>query len=121
MGYKSLRTAVTGLSRPCLDCGIPVAATRCTDCSLLLKAERPFPSGKRLSKASASARGYDYKWQRLSKQARALQPWCSDCGTDEDLTADHLVWPARSLVDVEVVCRPCNSFRGPLAQRGQRV
>jgi hypothetical protein len=29
------------------------------------------------------------------------------------LTGDHLRWPAENLADVEVVCRSCNSKRGP--------
>lgn len=117
MSRESLQTAIEGRLRPCLDCGVPVGASRCEDCSQLLKAERPHQSGKRTDGKSASARGYDYRWQRLSKRARALQPWCSDCGCPDDLTADHLVWPARTLKHVEVVCRPCNAFRGPLAKR----
>lgn len=114
---KALRTASVAARRPCLGCGVPSVGSRCADCALRLKAERPYPSGKRLSNASASARGYDAAWQRLSKRARNLQPWCSDCGCPDDLTADHLVWPARTLSDVEVVCRPCNSARGPIASR----
>lgn len=56
----------------------------------------------------------------MSKRARRLQPWCSDCGTVEDLSADHSVeaWARRAegkairLQDIEVVCRSCNSRRG---------
>jgi 5-methylcytosine-specific restriction protein A len=69
-------------------------------------------------------RGYSSAWDRLSRRARRLQPFCTDCGTrgslDNPLTADHLRWPARSLRDVEVVCRRCNSARGPVRDFGQR-
>jgi len=34
---------------------------------------------------SAARRGYDATWQRLSRMAIALQPWCSSCGSKEDL------------------------------------
>lgn len=88
----------------CIVCGDVTARTRC-----------PLHDRDR-GKASAGRRGYDYRWQRLSERARRLQPWCSDCGTSDDLTADHLHWPARGLEDVEVVCRSCNSKRG--ASRG---
>lgn len=61
-----------------------------------------------------AARGYGARWQALSAEAREIQPWCSDCGAEEDLTADHLRWPATALADVEVVCRACNSRRGAM-------
>jgi len=75
--------------RPCLDCGEPTALTRCPE-----------------------HRGYDAEWDRLSRRARRLQPWCSDCGSTEDLQADHLpsAWERRAqrkplrLKDIEVVC-----------------
>jgi hypothetical protein len=44
-----------------------------------------------------------------------------DCGTTEDLTGDHLRWPARTLADVEVVCRSCNSRRGALRKNGNGI
>ena len=50
-------------------------------------------------------------WQRLSRWARDLQPWCSRCGSSHDLTVDlvgggdHRV--AR-LEDVRVLCRSCH-------------
>lgn len=77
--------------------------------------------GHRLFKGTPSSRGYDSRWRRLSERARKAQPWCLDCGSPYDLTADHspeawtrheLGLPLR-LVDVDVVCRRCNSERGP--------
>ena len=103
--------------RPCLTCGEPCAGPRCTDHTLD-------------PKAPAAQRGYDAAWQRLSKRARRLQPFCLDCGATEDLQADHLpqAWARKAagkplrLADVEVVCAPCNrargAARGPLATRG---
>lgn len=72
-------------------------------------------------------RGYDARWDRLSKRARALQPFCSDCGSPEDLTADHTVEAWRRyeagkrirLQDIDVVCRSCNSERGEA--RGENI
>lgn len=94
------------LLRPCITCGQPTNGPRCPD------HQPEAPRSKHTM--SATQRGYDARWQRLSRRARRMQPWCSDCGTSSDLTADHLRWPARTLGDVEVVCRACNSRRGPL-------
>jgi hypothetical protein len=66
------------LLKACSDCGTPTDRARCPDC------QRPAAP-----KESATARGYDAAWERLSKRARRLQPFCSDCGTTEDLTTDH--------------------------------
>lgn len=95
----------------CLDCGDVTPGPRCEEC----RAEHEARTSAR--KGSASSRGYDAAWSRLSARARRLQPFCTDCGTRDDLTADHRVWPARTLADVEVVCRSCNSRRG--ATRGE--
>jgi 5-methylcytosine-specific restriction enzyme A len=60
----------------------------------------------------------------LSRRARRLQPFCTDCGSTEDLQTDHTpeAWKRKAagkplrLADVEVVCGPCNRARG--AARG---
>ena len=92
--------------RQCLECGRVSDDARCP--AHRLPDRRP----------SASKRGYDAAWRKLSTLARSLHPWCSDCGATSDLTADHLRWPAKSLDDVEVVCRACNSRRGPRRTTG---
>lgn len=88
----------------CIVCGEPSPASRCDEHAI-----KPKPRSK-----TTTQRGYDSRWRRLSERARRLQPWCSDCNTTEDLTTDHLRWPARTLDDVDVVCRSCNSRRGPI-------
>jgi hypothetical protein len=88
--------------RPCLDCGEPTQDARCATCRPLALAALP----------TARARGYSAAWDRLSTRARTAQPFCTWCSSTEDLTADHLRWPARTLVDVQVLCRPCNSGAG---------
>jgi 5-methylcytosine-specific restriction protein A len=103
------------MMKPCLSCGTPTSTTRCPACRL--PDERP----------SATERGYDAAWFRLSKRARKLQPFCSDCFTTEDLTTDHTpqAWRRKAegkpirLRDVAVVCRSCNTRRG--AARGDRA
>ncbi len=89
-------------------CGEPCETGRCSE----HPREQP-------GKASRHQRGYNNDWTRLSTRARKLQPWCSDCGTKDNLTADHLRWPARTLRDVDVVCITCNIKRGP-ARNGER-
>lgn len=110
--------------RPCLQCGTPTIASRCPACAAAVATQRDQRRG------TTAARGYGSRWQRLSLKARDLQPFCSDCGTDRDLTTDHSpeAWarherglPIR-LRDIDVLCRGCNArrgaARGPSAQGG---
>lgn len=117
------------LSTPCMDCGEPTKdGTRCSDCAtaharVQTVAQRTRPDRK----APAAARGYDSAWRRLSERARRLQPFCTDCGTRQDLQADHSpeAWERKErglpirLEDVDVVCGACNRKRG--AARGRRA
>lgn len=97
--------------RPCLSCGTPSDGPRCDEHTLD-------------TKAHASARGYDWQWTKLSRRARKLQPFCTDCGNTENLTGDHSpeAWARKAagkpirLQDIDVVCGPCNQSRG--AARG---
>ena len=98
------------LLKPCLECGDLTDGVRCTEHQVTTIE----------IKATSTARGYGTSWRKLSERARRMQPWCSDCGTDEDLTTDHSpeAWrrhdaglPIR-LSDVAVVCRSCNGKRG---------
>ncbi|KXO99673.1 HNH endonuclease signature motif containing protein [Tsukamurella tyrosinosolvens] len=62
--------------------------------------------------------GTDSRWRRLSLKARKLQPFCIDCRTTRNLTADHLLpvseFPelAYEIENLTVRCRSCNSIRG---------
>lgn len=98
--------------RPCLECGALSAGSRC----LAHRRARERARDKR--RGNRHDRGYDNDWVRLVSRAIETQPWCTDCGTtgtkDNPLTGDHLRWPALTVADVEVVCRRCNSSRGPL-------
>lgn len=102
---------------PCLECGTPADGTRCPDCTVEHRRAQPDRKG------SAAARGYDWQWDKLSRRARRLQPFCTDCGSTADLQADHSpeAWERKAaglplrLQDIEVVCGPCNRARG--AQR----
>lgn len=100
------------MMRPCITCGIPSVSTRCTAHAQELA--RTSRRGRPDLRGTAKERGYDSRWDRLSKRARALQPWCSDCLTTKDLTGDHERWPATDLSHLDVVCRACNSRRGAI-------
>lgn len=100
--------------RPCLVCGEPASRSRCDD-------HRP-----KNTKASATARGYDRTWRKLSERARRLAPFCEDCGAIEDLQTDHSpeAWRRKAegkpirLRDVSVVCGTCNRRRGAARPTG---
>jgi len=103
------------LLKACTECGEPSDRAKCRE-------HRP-----KDRKPSARTRGYDAAWDQLSKRARRLQPFCTDCGTTDDLTVDHSeqAWTRKEaglpirLEDVDVVCRSCNARRG--AARPGRV
>ena len=100
----------------CLSCGEPSEHNYCDEHLLeTRKAQRPKKTG------SASARGYDARWARLSRKARRLQPFCSDCGSTQDLQLDHTeeTWwrylngkPIGLEHTGGVVCHSCNVARG---------
>ena len=100
------------IARPCNRCGdvIP-SGSHCTAC------RPPVPSARR--------RGYNTQHDKLSRRARALQPWCSRCGATEQLELDHAAetWERAAagktltLADYRgVYCRDCNRLNG--AARG---
>lgn len=101
--------------KACVECGEPAEGSRCP--------KHPYERRK-YTDETAAERGYDGAWRKLSARARRLQPWCSDCGTSEDLTGDHSpeAWRRKAagkgirLEDIDVVCRGCNNRRG--AARG---
>lgn len=98
---------MTALLKPCVECGELTSSARCTEHTVW----KPKPY---------RALGYDAAWDRLSKRARRMQPWCSRCGTTQDLTCDHSeeAWRRREaglairLCDVDVLCRSCNAKKG---------
>src|SRR5690348_3942229 len=71
---------------------------------------------KERRRGSASSRGYDYQHQQLRLLAIRQQPWCSQCGSTEDLTADHIIPRSKGgrnvLSNYKVLCRSCNSSKG---------
>jgi 5-methylcytosine-specific restriction endonuclease McrA len=98
------------MSRPCIRCGVLTTRTRCVPCARAWERTRRPPR---------SARGYDQVWQRISKAARAAQPWCSRCGSPFDLTVDHVL-PHSLLGGVRVLCRSCHGQIGARTDRPTR-
>jgi hypothetical protein len=104
--------------RPCLQCGVPSEASRCAEHTR----ERA-----RTTKGSAKQRGYGYAWDKLSRRARRLQPFCEVCGSPDDLQTDHTpeAWARKAagksirLRDVRVLCGFHNREAG--AARGARA
>lgn len=105
------------MRKPCIRCGVLSEESYCPEHA---------PKDERRGRVRDHV-GRDGAWDRLSKRARALQPWCSTCGTRDDLTTDHTprAWarialrlPVR-LHDVQVLCRSCNAALGP-AQPGSK-
>lgn len=106
--------------KPCLVCGTLTDQSRCP--KHRIKRHKP----------SATQRGYPAWWEKLSRDARKLQPFCADCGSTQNLCVDHSpeawakVQSGKRLTlkdfrngDLSVVCRKCNIARG--AARGNSV
>jgi 5-methylcytosine-specific restriction enzyme A len=105
--------------KPCIECGEPSTESRCDEHQL-----QPW----RHHEGIARARGYDAAWDKLSRRARRLQPFCIDCYTTENLSTDHKpsAWKRKAegkpirLRDVDVVCLSCNVKRGTSRPQGTR-
>lgn len=115
-------TQMDGLNRPCIACGEPSPNTRCDDHRL-----KPAP---RPHRPSPRQRGYTTSWDRLSRKARQLMPFCADAhlgGCRGQLEADHstTAWERHAqglpirLQDITVRCHLHNVQAG--AARGTEV
>lgn len=105
--------------KPCADCGEPTEQSRCD--------EHRREARRHERKDPEKAAGYDWQWRKLSRRARKLQPFCTDCGATSDLQADHTpaAWARKErglairLQDIAVRCGDCNRKAG--AARGTNV
>lgn len=103
---------MSDLLKPCMDCGVLGPTTTCPEHTII---------SERYPKGNTHQRGYGSSWQKLSRRARRLQPFCTWCGSKDDLTLDHSeeAWNAHdtgkpiTMSMVQVLCRPCNSRKGP--------
>lgn len=117
------------MRKPCRSCGTPTTdGSRCERCETELVRRTNRARTVRVEKKRAPrSRGYDQAWRLLSESMRRQQPWCSDCGSSDDLQLDHLpsAWERKEeglplrVIDVEVVCAGCNRERGE-ARPGSR-
>ena len=93
---------------PCLYCGTLSRGSACKDCINSIQARDP--------KRRERNKQYNYEWHKISRIARQIQPWCSRCGSQKDLTADHIIslesGGSNILSNVQVLCRRCNSSKG---------
>jgi len=94
----------------CVECGALSPGNRCEAHAI----ERRREHERSRVRPNSTARGYDYAWRKLAKEAIALQPYCSLCGATEDLTGDHIDPNKRTgltLADVDVLCRAHNAAK----------
>lgn len=95
--------------KPCAVCGVPSAVPRCDDHRR---------KDTRTARRGHGQAAHDPVWRTLSTQARRAQPWCDDCDSGSDLTADHVIPKTvapelvHAIENVAVRCRSCNSRRG---------
>jgi 5-methylcytosine-specific restriction enzyme A len=104
--------------RRCLDCPKLTLESRCPEHKRAHQRARDFARrGDPMRQLRRSA-----AWAKLSREAREAQPWCTRCGTTQDLTADHVVSPLRGgapldPANVQVLCRPCQNKKGDQQRR----
>jgi 5-methylcytosine-specific restriction endonuclease McrA len=80
---------------------------------------------RRAKKGTTSKRGYDSVHQMLRKVAIARHPWCTDCGSADDLCADHIIPTSQGgrneLSNYAVRCRGCNNARMMNEKKSERL
>lgn len=105
--------------RPCLDCGeLHLNPSRCPAC------QRRYDRARDEARGSASARGYGYRWRRLTARILAehraaygnvCPGWMREPHRAEVLTVDHIIPRAAGGSDersnLQVLCRVCNSTK----------
>jgi 5-methylcytosine-specific restriction protein A len=90
-------------ARACV-CGVVVIdAYRCDACTT--------KAGSRVRHDQHARRSW--RWRRLSERLRQSQPWCTSCGSTDDLTVDHVVplsmgGKEYDVDNLRVLCRPCH-------------
>lgn len=86
-----------------------IRLTHCTSCGTPVHPDAQCRCGQTHGKSRRKSRGYNRKaWRDLRAEAIAAHPYCAECGTINDLTGDHLRYPALTLNDVRVLCVSCH-------------
>jgi 5-methylcytosine-specific restriction endonuclease McrA len=85
-------------------------ARRCLGCRALIRTGSYY----RACTKTTTQRGYGYVHQQRARATIAASPRCAICGSNQNLTADHVVPIANGGADgpLGVVCRTFNSRRG---------
>lgn len=66
----------------CLGCAALITSgSRCAECKSAYEKQR----------GTSTERGYGYEWQKIRAQVLQEEPVCAVCGTDKDLTVDHII------------------------------
>ena len=101
--------------KPCLDCGMPSALSRCRKCIYEQEQKNAY---KRFRQTSHN-RGYDKDWRVLRIQVLERDRWiCYLCGkklVEADATVDHIVPITKDeskrldMTNLAACCRSCNS------------
>lgn len=76
-----------------------------------------------MTRPSACRRGYNRHWRKLRDAAIRKQPWCTACGSSDNLQGDHVIPVSRGGLtlpgNVQVLCRSCNARKAALIARTQ--
>lgn len=100
------------MKKPCIKCGTITDNNYCEPC------KPPQRSGTHHNRPPHKNKRNTTRWKRLSKHIRNTQPWCTACGTETDLTVDHIQPISKAphreydLTNLQVLCRTCNSHKG---------
>jgi 5-methylcytosine-specific restriction endonuclease McrA len=105
------------------SCGLKIAQGGLCPC------ERRRASARKDARPSASARGYDREWRRLTAGFLTAHPYCSDCSekglTTPATVVGHVVsvWkdPSRRLdpTNWKPLCRGCNARDAHREKKGE--
>lgn len=108
------------LLKACLEPG-------CANLSERARCPMHRPKDTRRNRTRLAHMSTDWRWRKLSLAARARQPWCSTCGTSEDLTGEHII-PidqapelAYEPLNIDVLCRSHNSRKSGNVSDEQRA
>jgi 5-methylcytosine-specific restriction endonuclease McrA len=101
---------MTDSLKVCIACGDLAQGTRCDPCRQAATARH------NARRAQAGTLGASWGWRKTSQAARNREPRCQLCGTEEDLTVDHVVPRTAGGTDdrdnLRVLCRSHNAAKG---------
>lgn len=120
------------LKKKCKTFGCPNLHTNtngyCDECNRKWREKHPIV--EKDDRPSASRRGYNYKWQKFSRDFLALHPTCAICGAParvcdhKNMTADMMM-DAYGAFDLDpahyqALCYRCNTRKGAREDKAMR-